>query len=472
MILPSDYIEVDDPTAPGGKKLKRRKSPEQTEPTTEPTKNGKYPKTPTTGPILLNMADVVPRAVRWLWPSRIPLGKLTIIDGDPGLGKSLMTLDLAARTSIGAPMPDGKRGDVEGPAGVVLLTAEDDPEDTIRPRLDAAGADCSRIVILEAIEDIETASDGTEKRSRRLPTLEDVEAIEIAIRRIGAVLVVVDPVMAYLAGTDSHIDADVRRVLVALAALAQRTGVAIVVVRHLNKSGGGNPLYRGGGSIGFIAAARSGLLVAPDPQDASGRRRIVAATKSNLSELPSALAYQVGQTETSIFVDWLGQSDQTAKTLLSEPVEVDDDDGALGEARDFLRALLAAGAVDARTVQREAREAGIAEHTLRRAKPSAGVVTTRVGGLGSYGRWEWTIPTSKPTTELNMANKIPNMPPSQNVGILSALANVGHVKQARLPTICPQCRGEMDGPGDAEDGQVRWVCAKCATVIWLPEGKE
>ncbi len=468
MTTPSDYVEVPDATAPGGKRLKRREHAKQTAPTTQPTENGSKPKGDTSGPVLLCMADVVPRAVRWLWPSRIPLGKLTIIDGDPGLGKSLMTLDLAARVSVGGVMPDGARGDVDGPAGVVLLTAEDDPEDTIRPRLDAAGADCKRIVILEAIEDIETASDGTEKRSRRLPTLEDVEAIGEAIRRIGAVLVVVDPVMAYLAGTDSHIDADVRRVLVALAALAQRTGVAIVVVRHLNKSGGGNPLYRGGGSIGFIAAARSGLLVAPDPQDSTARRRIVAATKSNLSELPCALAYQVAQTETSIYVEWLGQSDQTAKTLLAEPVEVDDDDGALGEARDFLRALLAAGAVDARTVQREAREAGIAEHTLRRAKPSAGVVTTRVGGLGSYGRWEWTIPSSKRTDELNMSNKVPNMSASQNVGILSTLANVGHVKQGSLPTICPHCRGEMDGPGETEDGQARWRCAKCATVIWLP----
>src|SRR3990172_3145876 len=141
----SDYVEVSDATAPEGKRLARRHA-KQIAPATEPTQNGSKPKasrpTETTGPILLCLADVVPKPVRWLWPGHIPLGKLTIIDGDPGLGKSLMTLDLAARTSTGSPMPDGSRGDVQGPAGVVLLTAEDDPEDTIRPRLHAAGAGC------------------------------------------------------------------------------------------------------------------------------------------------------------------------------------------------------------------------------------------------------------------------------------------------------------------------------------------
>jgi archaellum biogenesis ATPase FlaH len=473
-LLVTNAKRLEDPAPPGNIRAIAESVctlylPSEESGTNRATPIGKSKLTETTGPILLNMADVVPKPVRWLWPGHIPLGKLTIIDGDPGLGKSLMTLDLAARVSVGGPMPDGVRGDVCGPAGVVLLTAEDDPEDTIRPRLDAAGADCKRIVILEAIEDIETASDGTEKRSRRLPTLADVDAIAEAIRTIDAALVIVDPVMAYLAGTDTHIDAEVRRVLVALAGLAQRTGVAIVVVRHLNKSAGGNPLYRGGGSIGFIAAARSGLLVAPDPQDSTGRRRIVASTKSNLSELPRALAYQVAQTETSIYVEWLGGSDQTAKTLLAEPVECDDeDDSTLGEARDFLRTLLTAGPVDARSVQREAREAGIPEHVLRRAKPTLGVVTRRVGGIGAYGRWEWSMTDSRHATEPNMTK--PTAPPE--IGMLGNIANAPHVRQQGcLPTICPHCKSEMDGPGETEEGQERWRCAKCATVIWLPEAR-
>ena len=101
--------------------------------------------------VVVKLADVTPEPVRWLWPGRIPLGKLSILDGDPGLGKSLITLDLAARVSAGRPMPDGTLPDLDGPAGVVLLTAEDDPADTIRPRLDAAGADCSRIVLLKDV---------------------------------------------------------------------------------------------------------------------------------------------------------------------------------------------------------------------------------------------------------------------------------------------------------------------------------
>src|SRR5579883_3003453 len=191
-------------------------------------------------PISILVSKVKPEQVRWLWPGRIPLGKLTILDGDPGLGKSLLTLDLAARVTKGGPMPDGSTSDLGGPRGVVLLACEDDPADTLRPRLDAAGADCSRIVLLSAVREAVPRGDAIETRER-MPSLADLGAIREAIRQVDAALVIVDPVTAYTVG-DTHVDADMRALLAKLAEVAGELGVAIVVVRHLNKSGGGNPL--------------------------------------------------------------------------------------------------------------------------------------------------------------------------------------------------------------------------------------
>lgn len=228
--------------------------------------------------IITRLSDVTPSAMRWLWPGRVPFGKVTVLDGDPGLGKSLLSLDLAARTSTARPMPDGAFSDLSDPAGVVILSAEDDLSDTIRPRLEAAGADLSRIVALTAAHD--TAD-------TRLPMLSDLDAIRQAIVQVSAKLLIVDPLMAYLPGkVDSHRDQDIRRSLAPLASLAAETGVAVLVIRHLNKTEGKNALYRGGGSIGIIGAARSGLLVAKDPDDPDGERRILVPTKSNLAKLP------------------------------------------------------------------------------------------------------------------------------------------------------------------------------------------
>ena len=180
-------------------------------------------------------------------------------------------------------MPDGEPGEDREPAGVVILSAEDDLRDTIRPRLDAAGADVDRVLALEVVPDVEGGE--------RLPTLPiDAHYILTAVRLMGACLVVVDPLSAYLGVTiNSHRDQDCRRALWPLAKLAEETGAAVVVVRHLNKGNASNPLYRGGGSIGIIGAARLGLLVARDPDN--GDRRVLASTKCNLAKLPASLGF-------------------------------------------------------------------------------------------------------------------------------------------------------------------------------------
>jgi hypothetical protein len=329
------------------------------------------------------LSTVQPERVEWLWPGRIPLGKLTIIDGDPGLGKSVLTLDLAARVSRGLAMPDGSPG---RQGGVVLLSAEDGLADTIRPRLDAAGADCERILALDSV-----LAEGGQGEERRLPVLPlDVSYLAAAVKRVGALLVVVDPLTAFLgAEVNAHRDTDIRRALFQLVRLAEETGAAVVVIRHLNKLAGNNPLYRGGGSIGIIGAARSGLLVAKDPDNPN--RRILAGTKSNLAKLPSSLAFDLTPADNgALRIGWMGESAQTAESLLAVPKD-GEERGAVCDAVEVLRTILSAGQRKADDVRREARKAGISERTLARAKSALGV-KSRLVGFGRDGEWSWYLP--------------------------------------------------------------------------------
>lgn len=344
--------------------------------------------TPTSDPVawtpkITMLADVQPERVEWLWPGYIPLGKLTVLDGDPGNGKSTVTCDLAARVSTGRTMPDGSTSDLRGPAGVVLLSAEDGPADTIRPRLDAADADVTRIALLEC------AVSGERERS---VTLGDLDHIEAAIAKVGARLVIIDPLMAYLdSATNSYRDQDVRGVLAPLARLADRTGAAIVVIRHFSKGQNSNVLYRGGGSIGIIGAARVGLVVAPDPDEPDSPRRVLAVAKSNLAMKPPAMAYHMAQAANGVAsIVWDGATDHTAAMLTSVPQD-DEERNAQTDAVSVLRAILADGPVPADDVKAEAKRAGISERTLWRAKGKLGVRSNK-SAFGKDAPWLWQLP--------------------------------------------------------------------------------
>lgn len=321
-----------------------------------------------TGPAGIRVSDVEPKPVEWLWHPRVPRGKVTVLDGDPGLGKSTLTLELAARITSGRSLPDDER-DVE-PQSVVLLTAEDDIADTIRPRLDAAGADVARVTVLDS--------------SLTIPR-DDAQLLR-AIEREHAALLIIDPLMAFLgAGVDSHKDQDVRRGLSGLALIANQTGAALLIVRHLNKSGGGNPLYRGGGSIGIIGAARAGLIVGVDPEDDS--RRVLAVTKANLGPSAVSLSFRIEGHPLNrrvAAVKWLGTVKHDARSLLSQ--DTPERRGALGKAVKFLGEALADGERQAIDVRAEAREAGIASRTLDRAKPKAHVHAKKIGD-----KWWWEL---------------------------------------------------------------------------------
>ena len=334
-----------------------------------------------TGEVGILLSDVESEQVDWLWPGRIPKGKLTVLDSDPGLGKSAATVDLAARVSAGLDLPDNTPCEA---AGVVICSAEDGLADTIRPRLDAAGGDPSRVLSLATVTDEE----GLE---RPISIPEDLPIIENAIGRVGAVLVIIDPLMAFFgADIDSYKDQNVRRALAALASLGERTGAAIMIVRHLNKSGGKTPIYRGGGSIGIIGAARSGMMVGEDPDDEN--RRVLALVKSNLAAPAPSLSFALEEAEIgAVRVRWLGETDVAATDLLSVPR--DEDSSALGEARNFLVDLLQDGPVPYAEVEAAAEQAGINMRTVKRAKKDLGVESHRQGegGRQGGGRWVWSL---------------------------------------------------------------------------------
>lgn len=329
------------------------------------------------------LSDVKPEKVDWLWFARIPYGKLTVLDGDPGLGKSTMMLDIAARLTTGTPMPLER--DRPPKSKVLILSAEDGLSDTMVPRLIAANAD------LSMIEARQTVRDDKGERLPEIPT--DLLLLDIDIQDLAAKLIIIDPLFAYLGGqTNARNDQDVRRALAPLAAIAERTGAAVVVIRHLNKSLNGNAIYRGGGSIGIIGAARSGLLVAKDPDDPTERRRILASQKCNLAPPPPALAYymETAENDTARIV-WEGITEHTANGLLSGPVDMAEKP-ALNEACRFLRDMLDNGPKAVTELKREARNAGISDITLRRAKDMIGA-KARKTAYGESGFWVWDLPT-------------------------------------------------------------------------------
>ena len=248
------------------------------------------------------LSEVETHQIEWLWQGRIPLGKITILEGDPGVGKSLIALNIAACVSAGHPMPDGTPG-IQG--GVILIAPEDGAADTIKPRLEAAGGDLTQVLLLDTMEIFDVKRMGIFDDPFSLPR--DMQDLEIIIKRRNAKLVVLDPLMAVLGReVSASSDQDIREVLTPLAQLAERTRCAILIIRHLNKGNSSNSLYRGAGSIGIIGAARMGLIVVRDPNDE--QRCILATTKNNLSKHASHLIYQIEENEQSTpSTKWLGE---------------------------------------------------------------------------------------------------------------------------------------------------------------------
>lgn len=341
------------------------------------------------GPVVVRVCDVDRQEVDWLWPGRFALRKISLIAGNAGLGKSFVSLDLAARVSKGRAWTDLQDG--KNPAGdVILLSCEDGIGDTIRPRLEAHDADLERVHVLTGVQQAETPD------STSMFSLErDLRHLETTLReRPGTRVVIIDPLSAYF-GRDvkSHNDADVRRVLGPLAELAEPHNVAVVGIIHLNKSSGQqqtNALHRVMGSVAIAAAARAAWLICRDKDDDDGKRRLFLQVKNNLAPNPGGLAFTI---EEPGAVHW-------------EPgtVDVDADDAlaprrgpepeALEEAIEFVMEALAGDAMEADDLDGKAKVVGVSQGTLKRAKAAlrkAKKIDCRKRTIAGKTGWAWWI---------------------------------------------------------------------------------
>lgn len=330
--------------------------------------------------------------VAWLWLDRIPLGRITVVAGRPGCGKSILTLELAARVTRGLAWPDG----APCPQGsVLLLAAEDDLADTVRPRLDAAGADANRVVALQGIRTRER--DGRTTTSRI--TLADLDALEAALDKMpDCKLVIVDPIGSYLGGrTDAHRDNEVRAVLAPLADLAARRGIAVVVVCHTRK-GGANTHADDAvlGSVGFVGLARAVHHVVADPEDAEKRRKLLLPGKCNLAPPVAGFAFRVEGRPPH--AEWEGPVGQNADDVLSAAARPGPDASSLRDAVEWLRGALAGGPRPAKELHDEGVNGeGISAATLRRAQKAVKVDAYRPENPGP---WWWRLPKQAFTEEI------------------------------------------------------------------------
>jgi putative DNA primase/helicase len=335
------------------------------------------------GVVLLSGADLIPQPVSWLWRDWLALGKLHILAGAPGQGKTTLALAMAATVTVGGHWPDGSHCDR---GNVVVWSGEDDPADTLLPRLIAAGADKRRVHFIS----------GTRINGELRPFDPSTDMNQLAARasRIGGVrLVIVDPVVSAVVG-DSHKNTEVRRALQPLVDLAASIGAALVGISHFSKGGQGqDPALRVVGSIAFSAVARVVLVAAKVLGNEGQERRILARGKSNIGPDDGAFEYSIAQVEAlpgiqASRIEWGGAVQGSARELLREPETGGDGANALEASAEFLLELLADGMVPAKTVEAEAKAAGLAWRTVRRASDTLRVRKKK----GMENRWYWSLP--------------------------------------------------------------------------------
>lgn len=376
----------------------------------------------------ISLATIAPERVTWLWTGRLAVGKVTVLDGLPGAGKSTVTCDLAARVSRGQRFPGDTFARPAG--GVIFLAAEDGIGDTMVPRLLAAGADLARCHVW---------------RTDALPSLpDDVGSIEVAIRAHGARLLICDPVTALLArDLSANADADVRRALTPLAALAEQHGICVVLLRHLNKRSGISALDRGGGSIGIAALARTVLLLGRDESDPDGR--VLAAVKANLTRTPRSLRARIVDADGVGKIEWGDECDRSADDLVADPTARRS--SKREGAADLLRSLLADGEWHRqREIEQAADAEGYSARTLRRAREESGVSCRQMDG-----GWWWRLAQTPPRDSVAIW-------PSGHLaeGGQERESNITHLQgqtATRPPCHIPPCPGQVaSGSDDPDDG--------------------
>jgi putative DNA primase/helicase len=372
-------------------------------------------------------SDVQPEKLIWVWPGRIPEGKLVLLGGPPGLGKSQLTAFMAATISNGGNWPCNEGSTIVG--NVIFMSAEDGIEDTIVPRLMAAGANLDRVHIVASA----TKPDGTGRKTFSLKT--DVDLLEAKAKEIRDVrLIVVDPISAYMGGSDGNGNVETREVLEPLAEMANRLHIAVVAVTHLNKGGGGGnqtTLNRFSGSIAFIAAARAAFAVLEDPEN--DERRFLLQAKNNLGKKCKGLVFRMEQrvvSEGIVSSNIIFFENEQVSQSIDEALTASENRGGDGgqtsgkeDVAEFLTEVLAAGPVDVLEVERQARLAGLLgdnkrireNKSFRAARKHLGVLSKHEGfGLGS--RYVLSLPGTPCAPEKPMCAHSGEGAPMENPG--------------------------------------------------------
>jgi putative DNA primase/helicase len=324
------------------------------------------------------VADVEAVPIDWVWFGRLARGKLTMLSGDPGIGKSQMAIDIAARITMGDNWMDAGRA----PQGnVVILSAEDAIKDTLRPRLEVAGAELRRVHVMEA-----AVQDGKE-RSFNLQS--DLESLRVKLADIGeVVLVIIDPITSYMGHIDSHRTTDVRAVLEPLARFAEETNIALLAISHPPKATQTKAIYAVTGSLAYVAAARFAFVVVEEPET---ERRLLLCAKT-VAAPPNGIGFRLVQshTEKGILASSVAWDNAPVTLTANEAVRAGSaGSGKLAEAIEFLNDELAGDPVSADEIGAKAIRMDISEATLRRARKVLNVVAAKEG---FQGKWLWSLP--------------------------------------------------------------------------------
>ena len=323
---------------------------------------------------LLTLQSIQTAPVGWLWPGYLPLGKLVLLDGDAGCGKSLLTIDLAARLSCGRPLPNGAQSPEIRRS--LFLNAEDSIEDTLVPRLQAAGADLQHVMCMA----------GADGRRNGLQFPRDSQELEslLVVERIG--LVVIDPLVAFMPLQS------IRKTMSSLAEIAERCCATILLVRHLTKRSNVQALYRGIGPIDVVAGVRASLLACRHP-DRPGFG-ILATSKGNLGVTPPSLCYEIIPESTTCAIAWHGPFGMNADQLVGAEPKKREAPSVL-RACDWLLRYLAQGPRSALEVLGAAEAEHISERTLDRAKKNLGI-QSKIESSNGRSCWMWMLPVPRP----------------------------------------------------------------------------
>ncbi|WP_312260644.1 AAA family ATPase [Limnohabitans sp.] len=334
--------------------------------------------------LLLNGAYLTPEPVRWLWPGWLAYGKLHLLAGAPGQGKTTIAMALGAVVTGGAKWPDGLFAST---GSILIWSGEDDPADTLLPRLLASGADRTKCYFVSGMRE--------KGKVRPFDLAKDLTELEAAAQAIGDVkLIIVDPIVNAVTG-DSHKNTEVRRNLQPLVDLGLRLNAAILGITHFSKGGADlDPAARVMGSVAFTAFARV-VMVAAKAENADGEeRRVLARAKSNIGSDSGGFAYEIDQIELedgiwSSKISWGDELVGSARDLLSEPEKgaMPGKRSAVDSAKDFLRQILCDGPMPVKKIEQEAGAAGVSWSAIKRAYPQLNIIPKK-----SMDHWYWQMP--------------------------------------------------------------------------------